>query len=530
MKTARYAAAAGLLVFLVADAAWAANWKGHGTLTFEAASSAGLDRDVAKVMALGSIGPDFFEFKNPAAHAQTPDPEIGDDHHLAVTREQYEELQKDAFERSEAWHNFYLKAGVKAMQEGHREQAAFLLGYAMHNAEDFATHQGVTNLAHAAWDATLKGKAAAEGPDEDKERLRAARKNAKDDVEFFRSQVGEKNWQLFQGKSVRGKGLSAEVPEPLSRFGGRDLEKWDPRSGVMPPRLTSEDPTMARRLIHEEATAALAKVLGQPPDEVHLNFLNSAENFVLGLGERQDDMLDILRSVPRSPGDPPLPGPTEAFDLKHPFSAADSPLCRYILDLAQFEGGWLARRFGSTLPDQYAQLSAEEKKMLGETIWGRLMEEKIEALRGQREAARGVVAQTREVEFQDLSERRQFLEKCAQQAAKTQARLKQELRDWEREQARLNAIVRAGPPQYDAVQRAKERQDILIGVASMPLIPVIIAGDIFQGLSEGGSSQESTPSSSREYTARSSSSSSSGSNINFNSPTYNQLKSGNIGW
>src|SRR5438094_917827 len=69
-----------LLVPAVAAPADAAGWgpNGHAEITYAVATRPEfrLPPDVAKLMALGSMAPDYFDFNNPSAHAQPDDPRV----------------------------------------------------------------------------------------------------------------------------------------------------------------------------------------------------------------------------------------------------------------------------------------------------------------------------------------------------------------------------------------------------------------------------------------------------------------------
>ena len=138
---------------------------GHPPIMIEMATASdfGVPLDVAKLMALGTSAPDFFEFTlkgryNLSAHAQTnafddkgqlriAPPK--DDADLQRFYKDWVDLQKKSYENSERWHQFYFDAAVQAMFDGDRDRAAFLLGYAMHNPQDYATHRGIPNELHA---------------------------------------------------------------------------------------------------------------------------------------------------------------------------------------------------------------------------------------------------------------------------------------------------------------------------------------------------------------------------------------------
>jgi hypothetical protein len=322
LKFIRLLAASLVLVpvsFLEA-AKWGPN--GHPRITFDAARSAEFDvpEDVARVIALGSIAPDYFEFDSPAAHAQTPDPALTKDRrHLRVSCDEQDVSRRNAVANSVEWHNAYLTASAREMKSGHRERAAFLLGYAMHNAEDLGTHGGMSNLVHSAM--------AARGndPDMDYERLAVSREMAALDLSRFRREIGETNWRLFRGQSVRGPGVGSMVPEPLAHF-GTDLQNWNPYEGLVSPRPVDEP-------LRDLVDAVLVKYVepGRPlySTDVRGNVQESQrarlENLLFGLHQRQQVMLEMLVGV-----DPSLeaPGASGLRALPRRFSRVGANLCR----------------------------------------------------------------------------------------------------------------------------------------------------------------------------------------------------------
>jgi hypothetical protein len=336
-----------------------ANSKGHAEITFDLAESSGLESGIGKVLALGATAPDYFEFGHQQAHSQPANPKIGENHHLVLTRAEYDALLPSQLARSERWHEFYLKASVTAMKQGDRESAAFLLGYAIHNSEDLATHQGLPNFVHAEADRfQLLGRlrdhlltpssVEQSGPDENTTRLQNAARLARDDLETFRLRVGPEGWTLFTGVTV-----GSQKPNPIRRFA--DLKSWDPRSGVIPPSAETESSRKTiKRRVGETMLAVIMKG-PQPPDDIKQAITNKAENILTGLGGREDAMLAILQPLSRS--------------IEDPFS----PVAQTPGDIVEglFDYGWRQ-------PEQYQALSAAEQKMLGETdVWRHLLEEKL---------------------------------------------------------------------------------------------------------------------------------------------------------
>lgn len=408
------------LICVIAGRAVAANLgpNGHPAITYDEAVSAGLGNELAKVVALGVMQPDADEFANPAAHAQPPDPPSATDGHLSQAG--YDELQRDSFDRSVQWHDFYFKASVEQMNEGHREAAAFLLGYAMHNSEDFPVHQGLPNLVHAEADKV------AISPDVDASRLRAAHEWAKDDLKQFRLEVGEQNWALFKGEAVRQPGITDIVPEPLTRFA--NLSSWDPHVGVMPlPYL------------REWVMNAYTERFGQSPSDQDLKFWNKWVEVPLGLHAREQAMLDILDKLPRAPGDPVAPSEPSLLEIKN-----------------------FLKEFIKTDPERYQHLSAEEQKMLGETdIWREKFAARLQERHARLEALRQKSLAAHERVLKDLRDRQARLANQAKRLAEIRNNIEQGAQR-AREFALREANARFGPPAIDfaaqeASQRAQER-------------------------------------------------------------------------
>jgi hypothetical protein len=110
---------------------------GHWELTRDALKEIGFSADAVSVAADAAQDPDFYEWNNPAAHAQTAcDPDTG-----ATT--QVNDVAIAAFR---AW--FETRKG-QFVQAGKDSHALFFLGYLLHGIQDLASHQGVTNAQHA---------------------------------------------------------------------------------------------------------------------------------------------------------------------------------------------------------------------------------------------------------------------------------------------------------------------------------------------------------------------------------------------
>jgi hypothetical protein len=463
----------------------AARWgrHGHAEITYDAASGKlGLKPEIAKIMALGSLAPDLFEFEVPAAHAQMPDPEIENNRLKIGSEKQYRELQRKAFVDSFRWHEFYFNAAVTAMRRGHRERAAFLLGYALHNTEDFGNHQGMPNLVHA----YLDGGGAS--PDFETKRLALAHSAASADIAAFRSQIGDENWRLFQGQSVRRANGQTVVPEPIQRF-GTSLDRWDPRSGILPPPEGLHPYDLKGLTLHEIFRSA-ASARGYPIDprtgqetEHHKDVM--IYNFVEGLLPLQDEMLGCLRvgdlSIERKSGDPREP---ERLDA--------AAIVRYAI---------AARDFAKGAPKRFLALPEADRALLKSTNW----------LECGGDYEHQLIAQQEEL-------RSKFTAECKDRIKVISERLKDK-----QETLRWIAWNRSLFQKYEANWAAEIRLRRSLIVPVVDARPREELPDI-QGTREASSSADRSSHESHVERERSPS------NHNFNSPTFNQLKSGNYKW
>jgi len=346
---ARTAFAAAVLagLALAASPAWALRLgpSGHPHITFQVATDReSLPPDVARVMAFAAGAPDYFEFDNLAAHSQPDNPPLTADGRIAVTPEQWRQAQLQAIARADEWHRFYLDAAVDAMRHGRRERAAVLLGYALHNRQDLATHRGMTNWQHAAWDAN------GQSPDLQADRIQVARDFTRRAIEEFRRQIGDDNWRLFRGETLRRSGIGSVIPEPMTRL-APGLAGWNPSTGVFPV----PDEASAH------AVAALFKAanLGQPfytydasgrfapTSAVH------AHNAYAGFFLRQDVLVEMLDFPGRPPGFPPVPEPKSFDDL---------------VDYAED-----AKAFETDEAEAFRALTPEDPRLLTTTSWARLL-------------------------------------------------------------------------------------------------------------------------------------------------------------
>lgn len=445
MRRTAVAVVAALCLPIAAHAAgWGAN--GHGKITWEVARSTGfgfdLPPDVAKVMALGSIAPDFFEFTNPAAHSQTADPALTAEGGLAITALGYRAQQRESYAQARQWHDFYFDAAVAAMMAGQRERAAFLLGYALHNREDFATHRGVNNLLHAGL------KADGKDPDQDPVRLAKARSLASIDIDRFKHAIGPDAWSLFTGNAVRRPGaVGSEVPEPLTRL-APSLATWDPTSGTMPATGLSAHfaPDFAKDL---DAIQAGLRTIGRLDPVAFAEGRSAVETFAWGLMQRQDAMLGLLDvehlGVPRPghehlarPGTKDLGGVVElifyAFNFEHSLPG-DLALCA---DLRAYRE--------LSLPLQYSRLAIRERELLAAVIWDELLVGELGSLQAELASVRTELVRVKQLRLDELRRLRRDYHEAVVFAHQSKAAA---VRAEQKHLASV-AVATGGPPRIDS--------------------------------------------------------------------------------
>lgn len=161
------------------------NSPGHLELTSDILKSFGFTSDAIAVAGDASQDPDFYEWGNPRAHAQTKnndnDGRCCEDQDFAI--------------------NEYI-SWVRTGRDGilkytkSPEKALFFLGYTLHGIQDLAAHQGVTNAMHAYESYISPGK------DNDPDHLPVNRDYALKYSEGFLNAFKAKNPDLF--KSMQG--------------------------------------------------------------------------------------------------------------------------------------------------------------------------------------------------------------------------------------------------------------------------------------------------------------------------------------
>jgi|SRR5471030_379444 len=121
--------------------------KGHYEITGNGAAAQAVSDGTAwspaalAILQDASRDPDFYEWSNPLAHAQTEnDPGTG----LPVSQD-----IADAPGRFEEWSGKYLTKAAQMCIDKHPQSALYLLGYALHGIQDLVFHEGITNAEHS---------------------------------------------------------------------------------------------------------------------------------------------------------------------------------------------------------------------------------------------------------------------------------------------------------------------------------------------------------------------------------------------
>lgn len=136
--------AAGQRPVRLAPGGWLPGFRtGHADVTREAAEQFGFSPAATSILGDAAQDPDFFEWSNPAAHAQTPD-EVDDLHdpgsrQVLIQRAQraFQDWGRRTFERT------------LARADDEPRVALYWLGYLLHGIEDLAPHAGRTHGEHA---------------------------------------------------------------------------------------------------------------------------------------------------------------------------------------------------------------------------------------------------------------------------------------------------------------------------------------------------------------------------------------------
>ncbi len=443
-----------------------AGWgrRGHGVLTFDAATERlGVDRELARVMALGSIAPDYFEFDNPAAHAQTQDLRIDSSGKPILDPQRYGELQQESFRKSRIWREHYFDAAVLAAKSGHRERAALLLGYSLHNVQDYGTHRGMPNVLHAGLDSV------GHSPDRDESRLATSKVLASIYMERFRNEIGADNWRLFNGEAVRRPGqIFAEVPAPLTSI-APGLGDWNPRAESIPPKPGYVVEAPVRGALGAAMTL-LAHPACEPNCQIAAENLEKGANFINGFLSRQTELAKLLdtREI----------GLAYPAGVRAPETKNTERLREFIangvlfsVDTRQFDdrNPVLHRLWALVLPNawkqahpdpsywakvgyigQFALMSDRERLFLRQATFDSMVREEILRLQGERSEKHARMQISYKLTIEELKEMRQVYESAQQRMIERKEREEQQRNEWREKQ---QALINVGRPVIDGRPR-----------------------------------------------------------------------------
>jgi hypothetical protein len=154
----------------------------HIRVTARAAQKLGFARGSIENLVRGAVMPDFDNYDNPAAHAQTPNDELG-----RPTQTAAEAAKKCEEYFTERGRQFRL-----ALRQKHTPAALYTLGYAMHSLEDASAHQGMNNVDHAVLN--LQGSS----PDKDAQNILRAEKWSEDLFNAVHANLSDEEWRQLQ--------------------------------------------------------------------------------------------------------------------------------------------------------------------------------------------------------------------------------------------------------------------------------------------------------------------------------------------
>jgi predicted transglutaminase-like cysteine proteinase len=184
---------------------------GHLEITQEVLESMGFSSNAVSVASDAAQDPDFYEWENPAAHAQTN-----------CTNEGWPtESESEAISQYQKWINEKVVSMRKP--DLSPKNALFFLGYVLHGVQDLASHQGITNAQHS-YESNINPGSAQDG-----DHLPANRDKAKGFTGRFLDKLRGKNKNLFESMRHYEGGFSV-WGEVLSRSEKRNLlskDGWD---------------------------------------------------------------------------------------------------------------------------------------------------------------------------------------------------------------------------------------------------------------------------------------------------------------
>lgn len=191
---------------LEAGGAWP--WRtGHFEVTNQVAERFGFTAPATDILRDASQDPDFHEFLNPAAHAQSPD---GTD--ILPMGAERDRVVESAVMSYLEWIEDKVGNLQSALDCGDLRTGLYWLGYALHAVEDLAPHLGRTNAEHAAEGA---------GPDRDTEAVELASHHACVFLRAVLDRVGDEGFNAL--RSYRGMGRLGRAEKQQLHGGTRDL-------------------------------------------------------------------------------------------------------------------------------------------------------------------------------------------------------------------------------------------------------------------------------------------------------------------
>lgn len=181
--------------------------KGHAELTrsaLETVEPSWSKKPVLTFMADASQDADFYQWRFPAAHAQTPNVPVD----KATPGD-----STAAFNSFLVWIRTYLAKSAAACEAGNIQESAYYAGFVLHALQDAATHQGRTNAEHSYNAKTSKN------PDWEDIYLNKAEVLTEHALRAMRNRVLSKCWARF-GTEIR----VSKMPQSWKK---EQLGKWD---------------------------------------------------------------------------------------------------------------------------------------------------------------------------------------------------------------------------------------------------------------------------------------------------------------
>jgi hypothetical protein len=176
---------------------------GHEQVTGRLAEKLGFSSAAVEVLQRGAVWPDFSDWDNPAAHAQTPNEDDG-----KPTRTEFQaEMECGSY----LW-----LTGVSMhdeLRKGHVAVALFILGVGLHTIQDFAAHQGMTNTEHSYLSYDIKPPL---NPDVNEHNIDNAQKFTEDFLSSVHKALGEDKWNALLAYQMSD--WSDQLPEKFRNW------------------------------------------------------------------------------------------------------------------------------------------------------------------------------------------------------------------------------------------------------------------------------------------------------------------------